>query len=131
LFAIAFDMLRSPDAPVRLTSEEREVAREKDDVAITPLAMPLLCGPGAISTIVILQTQAETWPLKLALFVSVPIVYLGCYVVLRVSVTGAGWLNPLVLRIVRRLMGLLFAAIAAQFFINGITALPIFAPQGS
>jgi len=131
LFAIAFDMLRSPDAPVRLNPEERQAAREKDDIAITPLAMPLLCGPGAISTIVILQTQAESWPLKLVLFASVPVVYLGCYLVLRISVTGAGWLNPLVLRIVRRLMGLLFAAIAAQFFINGITALPIFASNGN
>ena len=127
LFTIAFDMLRSPDSPVRLSPEERELAREKDDIAITPLAMPLLCGPGAISTIIILQTQAETWPLRIALLGAVPVVYTACYLVLRVSVSGAGWLNPLLLRIVRRLMGLLFAAIAAQFLINGITALPIWA----
>ena len=124
LFAIAFEMLRSPDAPVRLSPAERDIAREKEDIAITPLAVPLLCGPGAISTIIILQTQAETFTHTLILLGSVPVVYLGCYLVLRLSVTGAGWLNPLVLRILRRLMGLLFAAIAVQFIVNGIAELP-------
>jgi multiple antibiotic resistance protein len=124
LFVIAFDMLRSPDAPARLTPEEREFAREKADVAITPLAVPLLCGPGAISTVIVLQTQAETLAFNAVLLASVPVVYLACYVVLRVSVSGAAWLNPMVLRILRRLMGLLFAVIAVQFIINGVGQLP-------
>lgn len=128
LFVIAFDMLRSPDAPLRLNSEEKQVAKEKEDIAVTPLAMPLLCGPGAISTVIILESQAETHGHTLILLGSVPVVYLACFLVLRVSVSGASWLNPLVLRILRRLMGLLFAAIAVQFIVNGISGLPFVAP---
>jgi multiple antibiotic resistance protein len=83
-----------------------------------------LCGPGAISTVIVLQTQAETLAFNAVLLASVPVVYLACYVVLRVSVSGAAWLNPMVLRILRRLMGLLFAVIAVQFIINGVGQLP-------
>ncbi|MFW6354204.1 MAG: MarC family protein [Verrucomicrobiota bacterium] len=124
LFAIAFDMLRSPDAPIRLSPAEKALATEKEDIAVTPLAIPLLCGPGAISTAIILQTQADRWSLKLTLYLSVPVVYLGCYLVLRTAAKGAGWINPLILRILRRLMGLIFAAIAVQFVVNGVSALP-------
>lgn len=129
LFVIAFDMLRSPDSPVRLSPEEKQMAKEKEDITVTPLAMPLLCGPGAISTIIILQTQADTFGHTLILLGSVPVVYLACYLVLRLSVSGAARLSPLVLRITRRLMGLLFAVIAVQFIINGIGTLPFIAVE--
>lgn len=124
LFTIGFEMLRAPDAPARLNQEERMVAEEKNDIAITPLAIPLLCGPGAISTAIILQTQSENWIQKIFLLGSVPAVYLTCFIILRISATGAKWLTPIILKVLRRLMGLLFAIIAAQFVINGISALP-------
>lgn len=130
LFAIGFEMLRAPDLQTRLNDEEKAIARRKDDVAITPLAVPLLCGPGAISTVIILQTQAETWISRSMLLLAVPIVYLGCYTILHLAVNGARWLNPIVLRVLRRIMGLLFVIIAAQFCINGIQALP-FLPQAN
>lgn len=124
LFTIGFEMLRAPEAPAKLNTEERIAAEEKDDVAISPLAIPLLCGPGAISTAVILQTQSENWIQSIFLLASVPAVYLTCFTILRISATGARWLTPIVLKVLRRLMGLLFAIIAAQFVINGISALP-------
>ena len=124
LFTIGFEMLRAPDPPARLNPEEKTAAAEKDDVAISPLAIPLLCGPGAISTALILQTQSENWVQNIFLLGSVPAVYLTCFTILRISATGAKWLTPIVLKVIRRLMGLLFAIIAAQFVINGISALP-------
>lgn len=124
LFAIGFEMLRSPDPQTRLNNAEKAVAREQNDVAITPLAVPLLCGPGSISTVIILQTQATSFAQNVILVLSVPIVYFACYTILRLSVSGARYLNPIVLRVLRRLMGLLFAVIAAQFVINGLEALP-------
>lgn len=124
LFAIGFDMLRSPDLQTRLNDEEKAIARRKDDVAITPLAVPLLCGPGAISTVIILQTQADTLISRTMLLIAVPVVYVACFGILYLAVTGARWLNPIVLRVLRRIMGLLFIIIAAQFCINGIGALP-------
>lgn len=131
LFVIGFEMLRAPEPETRLNPEERALASRKDDVAITPLAIPLLCGPGAISTVLVLQTQATDWPRYLILLASVPVVYFGCFSVLALSITGARWLNPIVLRVLRRLMGLLFTIIAAQFVIDGLLALPAFAAEAN
>lgn len=130
LFAIGFEMLRAQDLQTRLNDGEKALARRKHDVAITPLAIPLLCGPGAISTIIILQTQAETLMSRSMLLLAVPVVYLGCYLVFKLAVDGARWLNPLALRVLRRIMGLLFVIIATQFCINGIQAL-LSSPKGS
>lgn len=124
LFTIGFEMLRAPEAPARLNQQECILAEEKDDIAITPLAIPLLCGPGAISTAVILQTQSENWIQSVFLLGSVPAVYFTCFIILRVAASGAKWLTPIVMKVMRRLMGLLFSIIAAQFVINGISALP-------
>ena len=127
LFAIGFEMLRAPEPQTRLNPAEKAVAQEKDDIAISPLAIPLLCGPGAISTVIILQTQAAGLWEMLWLLGSVPIVYLACFLILRISASGSRWLTPIVLRVLRRFMGLLFVIIAAQFVINGISELPFIA----
>lgn len=129
LFAIAFDMVRSPQADLRLTAEEKQVAREKDDIAITPLAVPLLCGPGAISTVIILQTQAPGVQHSIALYACIPVVYAVAFLVLKISSHGAAWLNPIVLRVLRRLMGLVFSAVAIQLVWSGIADANLFSPQ--
>lgn len=126
LFAIAFDMVRSPQADLRLTPEEKEVAKEKDDIAITPLAVPLLCGPGAISTVIILQTQATTFAHAVALYATIPVIYFTAFMILKLSSHGADWLNPIVLRVMRRLMGLVFSAVAIQFVLSGIVDAELF-----
>ncbi|MFO8026403.1 MAG: NAAT family transporter [Opitutales bacterium] len=124
LFVIGFEMLRAPEAPRRLNDAECDIAQDKEDIAITPLAIPLLCGPGAISTVIILQTQAIGWIQSLCLLIAVTAVYISCYLILALAASGAKWLTPIILKVLRRLMGLLFAIIAAQFVINGIGALP-------
>ena len=123
LFVIAFDMVRAPRPTPRLTAEEEELATEKEDIAITPLAVPLLCGPGAISTVIILQTQAETFAHNAVLWLAVPLVYVIIYWIFKASAHGGAWLNPILLRVMRRLMGLLFSAVAVQFVVNGIRGL--------
>ncbi len=124
LFSIGFEMVRAPDAPKRLNDSEREAAREKEDIAVTPLAVPLLCGPGSVSTVIILQSQTSSlWETGM-LLVSIPVVYLASYLILSASAKGGEWLNPILLRILRRVMGLLFAVIAVQFVVNGISNLP-------
>lgn len=129
LFTIGFEMVRAPDAPVRLNEKEKAIAREKEDIAITPLAMPLLCGPGAISTVIILQGEAQTIMDSGLLLLSVAAVYISAYFILVASASSGAWLNPILLRILRRVMGLLFAVIAVQFIVNGISSLP-FVPGG-
>jgi multiple antibiotic resistance protein len=127
LFTIGFEMLRAPEAPRRLNDTETAIAEDKEDIAITPLGIPLLCGPGGISTAIILQTQATDWLQSLCLLIAIIAVYLLSYTILAVAATGARWLTPIMLKVLRRLMGLLFAIIAAQFVINGISALPFVA----
>ncbi|MDQ8180014.1 MarC family protein [Pelagicoccus sp. SDUM812005] len=124
LFSIGFEMVRAPDAPKRLNEKESVAAREKADVAVTPLAVPLLCGPGSVSTVIILESQAKSlWETGM-LLASIPIVYLASFFILSASAKGGEWLNPILLRILRRVMGLLFAVIAVQFVVNGVTQLP-------
>ncbi|HLS28870.1 MAG TPA: MarC family protein [Opitutales bacterium] len=125
LSVFAFEMLRS-SRPNRLTTEETELATQKDDIAVSPLAVPLLCGPGAISTVILLRIRGQDFSHDVALFLSIAIVYLAAFLILKVSAHGAGWLNPLVLRVFRRLMGIVFLAVAVQFVLNGIIESEIF-----
>jgi multiple antibiotic resistance protein len=91
LLLVALDMLRAQRSRVQETTEETEAGAGKQDIAITPLAIPMLAGPGAIST-----------------------------VILRLAAHGARWLSPIAMKITTRIMGLLLAAVAVQFMLNAI-----------
>lgn len=117
---IALDMLRAERSTVRETKEETEAGRDKDEIAITPLGVPMLAGPGAISTTVLLQSRAHGWEQQVCLFAAILVVCFANYLVLRWSAKEAKRLSPLVLKVVQRLMGLLLAVIAFQFLINAI-----------
>ena len=124
LMLIALDMLRARRSPVKQTSEETHEAAAKEDIAITPLAVPMLAGPGAISTSILLHTQAPDVLHTLALLFSIAVVCAVSYFVFRVAAKGATkFISPIAMKIVERLMGLLLAAIAVQFAIDGLTDL--------
>ena len=125
LLLVALDMLRGQKSGVRETSEETTAGAEKDDVAITPLAVPMLAGPGAMTTSLLLRNQARTLGQQVALCLAIVIVAVLCYIILRVSAQGARWLSPIALKIATRIMGLLLAAVAMQFLINALTELKI------
>lgn len=120
LLIVALDMLRAQRSRMQETSEETHAGAEKADVAITPLAMPMLAGPGAISTVIVLQSQAAGVIQHAVLFGCIAGVALATYLIFRVSAHGAAWLNPIALKITTRIMGLLLAAVAVQFFLNGV-----------
>ncbi len=125
LLLVALDMLRAQRSRVQETSEETEAGAGKTDIAITPLAVPMLAGPGAISTVILLQTRAQD-PLQIgALYACILAVSLASYVVLHVAARGAKWLSPIALRITTRIMGLLLAAVAIQFMLNALQDLGI------
>ena len=112
-------------AVVQETSEEKEAGTAKEDVAVTPLAVPMLAGPGAISTVILLHTKADDWRKQVALGGAIVVVCGVSYAVLAISARGMRWLSPIALRVVERVMGLLLAAIAFQFLINALTELKI------
>lgn len=123
LLLIALDMIHAQRSTVQETPEEVNAGTEKEDIAVTPLAVPMLAGPGAISTIILLRSRAEGVTQQAALFGCILAVCFASYVILRLSAHGARWLNPIVLRISTRLMGMLLAAIAFQFLINALKGL--------
>lgn len=123
LLLIALDMLRAHPSETRESPEEKEVGAAKDDIAITPLGVPLLAGPGAISNVIILESKAQHFSQQVALYVCIVGVCFASYLILRVSARGARWINPIAMKITTRLMGLLLAAIAFQFLINALRAL--------
>ena len=120
LLLIALDMVRAQRSPVKETQEETEAGASKDDIAITPLAIPLLSGPGAISTVILLWNRAQGLAQQLALPGCILAVCAVSYMILRISAHGSRWVNPIAMKIATRLMGLLLAAIAFQFLINAI-----------
>jgi len=126
MLSVALDMLHAKRSAVQETPEETEAGTSKDDIAITPLGVPMLVGPGAISTSLILMSQAQNLAQRAALIISIVLVGIASYLILRISAHGARWLNPLALRLLTRLMGLLLAAIAVQFAIKGLQETPLF-----
>jgi multiple antibiotic resistance protein len=120
LLLVALDMLRAQRSPVQETAAETAEGATKDDIAITPLAVPMLAGPAAISTIILLDAQAASWIHRGILLTCVGLVGLASYGILALGASGARWISPLAEKIITRLMGLLLAALAVQFLFNGL-----------
>lgn len=122
LLLVALDMLRAQRSAVQETAEETAEGATKEDVAITPLAMPMLAGPGAISTVILLEAQTKTWAQRAVLLACLTAVGLASYITLALAGRGARWLSPIAERIITRLMGLILAAVAIQFMFNALKA---------
>ena len=127
LLLVALDMLRAQRSRMLETKEETAAGAEKTDIAVTPLAIPMLAGPGAISTAILLQAEASKAPnnfwFSVALCGCILLVSLASYGILRMAAHGAKSLNPMALKISTRIMGLLLAAVAIQFMLNALKSL--------
>jgi multiple antibiotic resistance protein len=123
LLLVALDMLRAQRSRVHETSEETAAGVEKTDIAIAPLAIPMLAGPGAISTAILLHNQATNVSQRAALYVSILLVCLASYLILRLSAQGAKWLSPIAMNLTVRIMGLMLSAVAIQFMVNALKQL--------
>jgi multiple antibiotic resistance protein len=123
LFVIAFDMLFGESPRAKLSPMDRdELLSRREEVGIVPLGMPLLAGPGAISTVVIYAQGSEgSIPGSLTLYAAILLVMIVSYVVLRLGVRILERVGRVGLVAVSRVMGLLLAAIAVQFVINGVS----------
>ena len=126
LLRISLDMLYARRSAAQQTDEEVEAGVAKNDIAITPLGVPMLAGPGAISTALILLSQAHGTAQHIALFGCVLAVCAISYLILALAAQHANRLNPLALKLITRLMGLLLAAVAVQFAISGLAQTPLF-----
>lgn len=118
IFKIGFDMLQAKYSSVKLS--EDEVKSYAQDISITPLAIPMLCGPGAIANGIMMMDDAKTWPYLVALFGSIILIYIITYLILRSSTVLMNWLGDTGNNVMMRLMGLILMVIAVEFFVNGV-----------
>jgi len=80
----------------------------------------MLAGPAGLSTVMLLDAQAATWIYQDILLACVDLVGLASYIILAISASCTRWMSPLAEKIITRLMGLLLAALAVQFLLNGL-----------
>lgn len=121
LFIIAFQMLQGRQSYTKRTPEEEEENIGKTDISIVPLAIPLLSGPGAITTVLVLIGQTEAGPGLLAVVLTaIWSVCIATWIILRNSEYLARVLGTTGVRVLVRLMGLLLASMAVQFIMDGV-----------
>ena len=119
LLITALDMLRARQSETRTSPEEAQEATGKEDVAIVPLAIPLLAGPGAIATVMVLMSRASGITSVVAVVASILVTMAASYFLLRGASLVQRVLGQSGVAIFQRVMGLLLAAIAVQFIAEG------------
>lgn len=131
LLLIGLDMLEAKRSPTQEASGDTEEASHKEDAGIVPLGIPMLAGPGAISSVMVLVGQVPSlWRWEMgAILGSIAVTCLISYWVLAGASRVRAVMGETGIRILVRIMGLLLVALAMQFFVNGLTDLGIIARQ--
>jgi multiple antibiotic resistance protein len=124
LVRVAFGLLQGSSG--RVTPEERIEGAQKDDVSVTPLAVPLLCGPGTITVGILLSGQAETLAHLGVLVLLIVAMYVIVYYLLVIASEHSHRLGETAVKVSSRLMGLILASIAVQFVLEGIRLADLF-----
>ena len=117
-FLMGMDMLQARLGKVKV--KESEVKKYVDDISITPLAIPMICGPGAITNSIVLMEDATHVGMVAVLFVSIFIVLLLTYLILISSSKIIKFLGETGNNVMMRLMGLIVMVIAVEFFFSGL-----------
>lgn len=124
LLLTAIDMLRGKLSDCRCTKAELEDrATPRDDVAIVPVATPLLAGPGAMATVMMLTSERTGWLPLATVLVTIALTFSATWAILRGASRIATVLRPSGIAILQRVMGLVLAAVAIQFMAEGTRAL--------
>ena len=116
----ALDMVQARRSQQRETAVEKAEGIQKEDIGIMPLGLPMLAGPGAISTVMVLALGAKSVAATAAVYISIVLTALITFLVLSAASMVERRLGQTGMRILTRLMGLVLCAIAAQFIIDGI-----------
>ena len=125
LLLIGLDMLEAKRSATQESSGETEAAASKDDAGIVPMGIPMLAGPGAITSVMVLVGQAQGWGERLAIYSAILITCTISFLVLGSAVRVARMLGDTGIRILVRIMGMLLVALAVQDFVNGLADLGV------
>jgi multiple antibiotic resistance protein len=122
---VGLEMLQAKRSPTQETQPETEEGMRKDEAGIVPLGIPMLAGPGAISTVMVLMgPQLQMWR-AIPVFGAIAITAAVSYLVLAGADRVTRFMGETGIRIMMRVMGLLLTAIAVQFFLNGLIHLKV------
>jgi multiple antibiotic resistance protein len=117
---IGLDMLQARRSPTKETPGDTEESLDKEDVGIIPLGIPMLAGPGSISTVMVLVSQVPDWRHYAIIFFAIAFTSAISYVILAAADRVRSFLGETGIRVLTRMMGLLLTAIAVQFILNGL-----------
>ena len=121
LFLIALDMVFARPSGSRSTTPEREEAKTREDISVFPLAFPFIAGPGSLATILLTAGEVNDKPLQFAAFlVVVTLVLLICLIMMLATPRLMGALGVTGANVMSRLSGVVLAALAVQFIVDGI-----------
>ena len=127
LLLIAIDMLFARPTGARATSEEERAAQRQENPAVFPLAIPMIAGPGTLATVLLLVNIAGAHPERDAL---VALAYAAALAITWLCMRGAvrylHRLGTTGIHVVTRVLGIILAALAVQFMINGLVQTPLF-----
>jgi multiple antibiotic resistance protein len=123
ILLIAINMLHAKQSHSKQTPEEAKTMEERDVIAIVPLSIPLLAGPGAISSMIIAAQDSTTLGGQMSLLLPISVVAMLIWLTLQLSGYIAGKLGTIGINIVTRLMGLILAAMAVEFIAHGMSGL--------
>lgn len=120
LLKISLEMIEAKISPARHTWKEGEEGRRKEDIAVLPLAVPLLAGPGSISGVIVLVSRAEGWMQFLMVLLAIGLNSLVTYLLLRHATRVVSLFKESGMGVFIRIMGLVLAAISVEFVLSGI-----------
>ncbi len=123
IMRFAYSLLNPKESGRKITDEDEDEARLKPDISFSPLAMPLLSGPGSIAVVLGFSSQAVDFWDYITLFVAVVLVAAASFAVLRISPKMVKVLGKTGMTALTRMMGFIALCIGVQFIINGITML--------
>ena len=117
IFKIGYDMLQARYSSAKVSPDE--VKSYANDISVTPLAIPMICGPGAIAQGIMLMEEANHIEKKIALLISIAVVFALIYIILRASTRLNKILGETGNNVMMRLMGLILMVIAVEVFLGG------------
>tara|TARA_B100000029_G_C17378315_1_gene888719 strand:+ start:284 stop:940 length:657 start_codon:yes stop_codon:yes gene_type:complete len=124
-FRSGLNLLESKISRTRSTPMEIKEAVDKEEIAFTPIGIPMIAGPGAITSVMILSAEATTFPYRIILL---SVIFITMVLTLLFSYLGekfTTYIGTTGMRIIQRIMGLILMVIAVQFIIDGLTPIVI------
>ena len=117
---IGINMLEAKVSRTKSTPKESKEASGNDDIALTPIGIPLIAGPGAITSVMILAAQAVSFEQKVIFYLNIIVTLLITFMILKLGKKLTKKLGTAGLRVIERIMGMILMVVAIQFIIDGL-----------